>query len=139
MALKHTFVGHKSQINSIELAQKAPYLASGSSDGQVMVWNVTNGTFMGDVDAQSPVNVVRFAPKKYWLVIGTENGFKIWDLPKRQIIKTIKAQPIDQHLAKSKKPLACTSLAWNRAGTLLFAGFNDNYIRVYKVVTSSAQ
>lgn len=82
----------------------------------------------------APINIVLFAPKKYWLVIGTDKGIKVWDLPTKEFIVDIEATPLDANHEKMKKPIGCTSLAWNKSGTLLFAGFTDNYIRVYKIV-----
>jgi hypothetical protein len=54
----------------------------------------------------------------------------------REFIADIKATPLGANTEKTTAPIACTSLAWNKSGTLLFAGFSDNYIRVYKIVVS---
>jgi len=67
-------------------------------------------------------------------VLGTEKGIKVWDLPSKEFIVDIKAEPLDPYQEKMKKPIGCTSLAWNKSGNLLFAGFTDHYIRVYKIV-----
>lgn len=139
MALKHTFVGHKAQINCIEMAPGTFYLASGGKDGLAMVWNVVDGQFLGQIDCDSPINCVLFSPKKFWLILGTDQGIKVWDLPAKKIIQTIEVTPIDKHLKDQKKPLACTSLCWNKEGLVLFAGFSDNHIRVFKICTSSAE
>lgn len=137
MTLKHTFVGHTSQINSLDMAPKTFYLASGGRDGVAMVWNLVEGKFLGKVDCDISINCVHFAPKKYWLVIGTDHGIKIWDLPSKEIVHTITEHSLDPSVNDSKKPIACTSLAWNKNGNLLFAGFADSYIRVYKIVRSA--
>jgi len=134
MNLKHTFTGHTAQINSLDMAPKTSYLASGGKDGQAMIWNLVEGKFLGHTDVGSSINCVLFAPKKYWLVLGTDKGIKVWDLPSKEFIVDLTATPLDPNQEKSKKPIACTSLAWNKSGNLLFAGFSDSYIRVYKIV-----
>jgi len=150
MALKHTMVGHTSQINSLDMAPKASFLASGGKDGLALIWQVVEGKFLGQIDVDCPINVVLFAPKKYWLILGTEEGIKVWDLPSKEfvsdikvwnyptksVVADIKSNPSDAKQEKNVKPLGCTSLAWNKAGTLLFAGFTDNLIRVFKVMVT---
>lgn len=150
MALKHTMVGHTSQINSLDMAPKASFLASGGKDGIALIWQVVEGKFLGNIDAECPINVVLFAPKKYWLILGTEQGVKVWDLPSKEfvsdikvwnyptksVVADVKANPQDAKQEKNVRPLGCTSLAWNKAGTLLFAGFTDNLIRVFKVMVT---
>jgi guanine nucleotide-binding protein subunit beta-2-like 1 protein len=136
MSLKHTFVGHKAQINSLDMAPKTSYLASGGKDGLAIIWNLVEGKYLGQTEVDSAINCVLFAPKKYWLVLGTETGIKVWDLPTKEFVVDLKASPIDPKNEKQKKPIGCTSLAWNKSGNLLFAGFTDNYIRVYKIVVT---
>jgi len=136
MALKYTFTGHKAQINSLDMAPKTSYLASGGKDGLAMIWNLVDGKFLGETEVGSPINCVLFAPKKYWLVLGTDKGIKVWDLPSKEFIVSLDVKPIDNNLEKMKKPIGCTSLAWNKNGNLLFAGFTDNYVRVYTIVVN---
>jgi guanine nucleotide-binding protein subunit beta-2-like 1 protein len=135
MSLMYTFTGHKAQINSIDMVQNSSYLASGSRDGTIMVWDLVNGKFLTSSDCESPVNVVLFSQKLYWLIIGTETGIKVLDLPSRTILKTITATSINANDVqfKSEKLLGCTALAWNKAGNYLYSGWTDNNIRVYKL------
>jgi guanine nucleotide-binding protein subunit beta-2-like 1 protein len=136
MTLKYTFVGHKAQINSIAMPPKTSYLASAGKDGLVMMWDLVNGKFLAQTEVESPINVVLFAPQRYWVVLGTEQGIKVWDIQNREFIADIKATPLDPSQEKRTAPIGCTSLAWNKSGNLLFAGFTDNYVRVYKIVVS---
>jgi guanine nucleotide-binding protein subunit beta-2-like 1 protein len=77
------------------MAPKTSYLASGGKDGQAMIWNLVEGKFLSSCDAETPVNVVLFAPKKYWLILGTDKGIKVWDLPSKEFIDTITVTPLD--------------------------------------------
>jgi guanine nucleotide-binding protein subunit beta-2-like 1 protein len=116
------------------MAPKTFYLASGGKDGQAMIWNLIEGKFLGQTDAECAINCLLFAPKKFWLVLGTDKGIKVWDLLSKQYVAELTATHLDPNQEKMKKPIACTSLAWNKSGNLLFAGFSDSYIRVYKIV-----
>ena len=115
---------------------KTSYLASAGKDGLVIMWDLINGKFLAQTEVDCPITVVLFAPQRYWIVLGTEQGVKVWDIQSREFIADIKATPLGANSEKIIAPIACTSLAWNKSGTLLFAGFSDNYIRVYKIVVS---
>lgn len=49
--------------------------------------------------------------------------------------------PNERHDAEASKEgkqndpkyVSCTSLAWNKSDDKLYAGFSDNYIRVYQI------
>ena len=83
MQLMHTFIGHNAQINCLDLAPNTKFLGSGGKDGKVHIWNIVEGRHLEEIDAESPVNCILFASKIFWLVIGTDNGIKIFDLPNK--------------------------------------------------------
>ena len=150
MKLMHTFIGHKAQINSIDMVNNFPYLASGSHDGQIMVWNLVEGKHLASYEYDSPVNCVIFSQKLYWVIVGCEDGIKVFDLPSKENILTIKEtslKPNELHDSEAKgeskksdeKFVSCTSLAWNKSDDKLYAGFSDNYIRVYQIEELSMQ
>jgi guanine nucleotide-binding protein subunit beta-2-like 1 protein len=141
MTLMYTFTGHKAQINTLDMVHGSSYLASGSRDGQVMVWDLVQGKFLTTSDCEAPVNCVLFSQKLYWLVIGTQEGIKVLDLPSQKYLQDIKEVSINANDVsfKSKKNLGCTSLAWNKAGTHLYSGWTDNNIRVYKIEDVASQ
>lgn len=122
MSLMHTFVGHKAQINTLDLAPNTNFIASGGRDGKVNVWNLVEGRHLEEIDAESPVNVVLFASKVYWLVVGTEEGIKVYDLPHKKFIDFYKAPSYPSQIqGDSKKannkppaPIGCTSLVWSK-------------------------
>ena len=67
------------------------------------------------------------------VIIGTEEGIKVLDLPSHKFLQDISAVSMKANEVSSKKNLSCTSLAWNKAGTHLFSGWSDNFIRVYNI------
>jgi guanine nucleotide-binding protein subunit beta-2-like 1 protein len=135
MALKHTFVGHKAQINTLDLAPNTNFIASGGRDGKVNIWNLVEGRHLEEIDAESPVNVVLFASKLYWLVIGTEHGIKVYDLPNKKFIDRYVASSLDGN-ARNTALIGCTSLVWSKNQGHLYAGFTDGFIRVLAVVNT---
>ena len=152
MTLKNTFNGHTNAVLSLDFAQRSHYLASGGKDGNIMLWNVQEGSFLKHKEHDASINQVLFSPIKYWIVAATDNGILVWNLPKDKVIARLTVQDDelddikleneeeDEELDEKKKKLklkkdvACTSIAWNKDGNLLFAGFADNKIRVYEVV-----
>lgn len=152
MTLKNTFNGHTNAVLSLDFAQRSHYLASGGKDGNIMLWNVQEGSFLKHKEHDASINQVLFSPIKYWIVAATDNGILVWNLPKDKVIARLTVQDdelddikletevVDEDLDEKKKKLklqrdvACTSIAWNKDGNLLFAGFADNKIRVYEVV-----
>jgi len=138
MALKHTFIGHKAQINTLDLAPNTNFIASGGKDGKVNIWNLVEGRHLEEIDAESPVNVVLFASKLFWLVIGTENGIKVYDLPNKAFIDRYEADKKLDGKDRTDAPIGCTSLVWSKNQSHLYAGFTDGYIRVLGVVPQNA-
>merc|ERR1712127_188929 len=137
MALKHTFVGHKAQINTLDLAPNTNFIASGGRDGKVNIWNLVEGRHLEEIDAESPVNVVLFASKLYWLVIGTEQGIKVYDLPNKKFIDRYEATSLDGKDRRAAQ-IGCTSLVWSKNQQSLYAGFTDGFIRVLQVVNAQS-
>jgi len=134
MSLLYTFKGHNAQVTSLDIVDNSAYLASGSRDGMVMVWDIVGGKWFTNQDCDSPINCVLFSPKLYWLIIATEKGIKVLNLPSSKFIQDdITATSKKQNESNSKALLACKSLAWSKSGTYLYSGWSDNFIRVYKI------
>lgn len=137
MSLMHTFVGHKAQINTLDLAPNTNIIASGGRDGKVNIWNLVEGKHLEEIDAESPVNIVLFTTKHFWLVIGTDSGIRVYDLPGKKFIDRYEV-----HLERSGKKnmgeatIPCVSLVFSKDQQTLYAGFIDGVIRVLSVISS---
>jgi len=139
MSLKYTFIGHKAQITTLDIVDKSSYLASGSHDGSIMVWDIANGKCYTKEDCNTPVNSVLFSQKLYWLIIATETGIKVYFLPKNKYVQEdLVAHSMIANERGSKKLLACKSLAWSKSGNVLYSGWSDNHIRVYEIEDKSS-
>jgi len=133
MTLMYTFTGHKAQITALDMVHGSSYLASGSRDGHIMVWDLVKGVHLLKLDAESPVNCVLFSQKLYWLIIGTEQGIRILDIPNKRFVQDLSATSMKANETTSTKKLSCTSLAWSKNGLHLYSGWSDNVIRVHKI------
>lgn len=90
MTLKHTFVGHKAQINSLDMAPKTSYLASGGKDGQAIIWNLVEGKFLGQTEVDCPINCVLFAPKSTGSFSELSTELRCGIFPQRSSLQTSK-------------------------------------------------
>jgi guanine nucleotide-binding protein subunit beta-2-like 1 protein len=139
MSLLFTFKGHTAQITTLDLVENSNYLASGSRDGKIMVWDIIEGKWCTQQDCDAPVNAVVFAQKLFWLLIATETGIKIFNLPTSSWVQSdIRAKSKKANESTSEKLLACKSLCFNKSGTHVYSGWSDNFIRVYKIDTKTA-
>jgi len=134
MSLMHTFIGHKAQINTLDLAPNTNIIASGGRDGKVNIWNLVEGKHLEEIDAEAPVNVVLFTTKYYWLVIGTDTGIKVYDLPGKRFIDRYEvATEAKGKKGKLPTPVGCVSLVFSKNQENLYAGFTNNEIRVLSI------
>jgi guanine nucleotide-binding protein subunit beta-2-like 1 protein len=137
MSLMHTFVGHKAQVNCLDIASGTTFLASGGRDGKVNVWNLVDGKHLDECDAESPVNCVIFASRVLWVIIGTEDGIRVYHLPSKKFIDKFKADDLDGKQRRTAK-IGCTSLCFSKDNqNTLYAGFTDGYIRVLNIAPLS--
>jgi guanine nucleotide-binding protein subunit beta-2-like 1 protein len=137
MRLMHTFVGHKAQINTLDLAPNTNIIASGGRDGKVNIWNLVEGKHLEEIDADSPVNIVSFTTKYFWLVIGTDNGIRVYDLPGKKFIDRyeVSTQSEGKKISKLPTSVGCVSLVFSKDQQYLYAGFTDGNIRVLQITS----
>jgi guanine nucleotide-binding protein subunit beta-2-like 1 protein len=137
MSLMHTFVGHKAQINTLDLAPNTNIIASGGRDGKVNIWNLVEGKHLEEIDAESPVNIVLFTTKYYWLVIGTDSGIRVYDLPGKRFIDRYEVHlPASGKKGRGDATIPCVSLVFSKDQQNLYAGFTDGIIRVLSITSS---
>ena len=99
------------------------------------MWDLNSKLTMYTLNANAEVHALAFSPSRYWLAAATATGIKIFNLQERTLLDELK--PEFAIGAKAKDPEAI-SLAWSADGQNLFAGYTDNVIRVWQVMTSSA-
>jgi len=138
--LKKNLIGHTGYINTVAVSPDGSLCASGGKDGTAMLWDLLEGVHLYSLDAGDIINSLCFSPNRYWLCAGTDSGIKIWDLESKETVAHINnneylyKQEGSMH-AKNPHP-GCTSLAWSADGSLLYAGYTDNIIRVFAASSS---
>jgi WD40 repeat protein len=87
-AIMKTFEGHKGQIKSIDVSSDGKYLASGSADCTVRIWDMFSANMIYELKEHSKeVNSVRFSPDGKTLASGGEDGvINLWNIEKGSII-----------------------------------------------------
>merc|ERR1712100_47402 len=129
--LRTNLVGHTAFINSVIVSPDGSLCASGGKDGNAMVWDLNEGSFLYSLPAGGVINALEFSPSKYWLCAATDNSIRIWDLEAKQPVCDLTDFTPAASYGKRKPP--CTSLAWSADGRTLYAGYADHIIRVWEV------
>lgn len=81
-------------INSVTFAPDGRTLASGYWDGNIRLWNVTNGDLLHIIESRSNgVFCVAFSPDSSRLASGTtENTICLWDVADGRLLQTLESQ-----------------------------------------------
>uniref|UniRef100_A0A1I7ZAP6 Small ribosomal subunit protein RACK1 n=1 Tax=Steinernema glaseri TaxID=37863 RepID=A0A1I7ZAP6_9BILA len=133
--LKTNHIGHTGYINNVTVSPDGSLCASGGKDGNAMLWDLNEGKHLYTLPGTEIVNSLAFSPNRYWLCAATGGSVKIWDLENKSLVDELK---VDSTSAKGKTAPQCTSLAWSTDGQVLYAGFTDNIIRVWRVFSASS-
>ena len=129
------FIGHTGYVSCITISPDGSLCASAGKDGVIILWDLNTNDTLYTLNAGSEVHALAFSPNRYWLAVATSTGIKIFNLEARSLLDELK--PEFAIGAKAKDPEAI-SLVWSADGQNLFAGYTDNVIRVWQVMTSSA-
>jgi len=145
--LKHNLVGHSSYVNAVTVSPDGSLCASGGKDGLAMLWDLNEGKKLSSLDAKGEIHALCFSPNRYWLCGAVGEAIKIWDLETKGEVGILttaqfKSDQMEGGRRRGKKgsgmPVLCTCMAWSHDGKTLFAGYTDNKVRVWSLITQSS-
>jgi len=131
--LRTNLHGHTGYVNTVTVSPDGSLCASGGKDGTAMLWDLNEGKHLSSLDAGDQIHALVFSPVRYWLCAATAGIIKIWDLESRVCVDELKPElPAG---GRKHTPIQCISLAWSADGATLFAGYTDNIVRVWQVIS----
>lgn len=136
--LKTEHVGHTAYLNSVTVSPDGSLCASGGKDWAVMLWDLNEEKHLYTLEHKGIINALCFSPNRYWLCAATGPSIKIWDLEGKLLVDELCPEVVSQFSGLDTSPPDCLCLAWSSDGQTLFAGYSDNHIRAWQVVSTAA-
>jgi len=131
--LQTDHIGHTGYINTVTISPDGSLCASGGKDGTTMLWDLNESKHLYSLNAGDEIHALVFSPNRYWLCAATSSSIIIFDLEKKSKVDELK--PDFQAVGKKSREPECVSLAWSADGQTLFAGYTDNIIRAWGVMS----
>mmetsp|Transcript_38568 Transcript_38568/g.53711 ORF Transcript_38568/g.53711 Transcript_38568/m.53711 type:complete len:320 (-) Transcript_38568:216-1175(-) len=125
------FEGHDGYVSTVAVSPDGSLCASGGKDGVTMLWDLSTGSHLYQLEAGEVIHALTFSPNRYWLCAATESCIRIWDLESKKAVAEL-APPCPTMSRKALKP-ECISLTWSADGNTLYTGHTDNTIHVFGV------
>lgn len=117
---------HKTGVNAVAYSPDGVFLASGSQDGQVILWDAYTGATLRTLEGHTDsVNSLAFSPDGALLASGsTDTSIILWDVKSGEKLRTL-----------SGHRKAVTSVAFSPDGKNLAAASQDSTLTVWQVDT----
>jgi guanine nucleotide-binding protein subunit beta-2-like 1 protein len=131
--LQTDHIGHTGYINTVTISPDGSLCASGGKDGTTMLWDLNESKHLYSLNANDEIHALVFSPNRYWLCAATASSIIIFDLEKKSKVDELK--PEFTSVGKKSREPECISLAWSADGQTLFAGYTDNIIRAWGVMS----
>ncbi|KAG8742376.1 hypothetical protein FRC10_001598 [Ceratobasidium sp. 414] len=121
-------VGHTYRVLSVAYSPDCAYIASGSGDYTVRIWDANTGQPVGQPlhGHTSGVNTVAYSPDGAYIASGSEDKtIRIWDAHAGQPV----GQPFEGHTR------TVNSVAYSPDGAYIASGSDDKTVRIWDVHT----
>jgi len=123
--LQRTLIGHTSSLNSVSYSPDGNYLASGSSDGTIKIWNVNDGSLIRTLTGHiGYVYSVSYSPDGNYLASGSiiDGTIKIWNVNDGSLIRTLTGHTN-----------GVNSVSYSPNGNYIASGSYDKTIKIWNV------
>jgi WD40 repeat protein len=87
----HTLKGHKKTVIAAEISPDSKFIATGSYDGKIKLWDTIEGSEILSINAfERNVTSVKFSPDgKILAGGGLGDAFHLWDIASGELLKSI--------------------------------------------------
>ncbi|KAJ6242490.1 wd repeat and hmg-box DNA binding protein [Anaeramoeba flamelloides] len=118
------FTNNEGSVNCLTVSPDGAYLASGSEDNKVLLFNCSELKFEKILtQTQTPINCLTFSPDSSFLAVGSESS-------------EIKIVPLDDptsHYFLKGHAGPVKALSWDPQGTFLASASEDGSVRIFNV------
>ncbi|WP_314175708.1 WD40 domain-containing protein [Streptomyces winkii] len=125
-ALLRTLVGHENPLTRLAISPDGTWLATGSADATVRIWDVASGEMLHALlGHESPVLAVAISPDGTWLATSAhQDAVRIWDSATGREIRVL-----------TDREILVESVAISPDGTWLATGSRDGTVRIWDVAS----
>ncbi len=118
--------GHLEQVNSVSYSPDGKYLASGSSDKTVKIWDAVSGRCLKTFEGHSDwVNSVSYSPDGKYLASGSsDDTVKIWDVASGRCLNTLEGHSNN-----------INSVSYSPDGKYLASGSGDKTVKIWEAAS----
>ena len=127
-ALVRTLTGHTDRVRSVSFSPDGSLLASGSKDGTIKLWRVSDGALVRTLTGHTGfVRSVSFSPDGRLLASGShDHTIKLWRVSDGSLVRTLTG-----HTGFVR------SVSFSPDGSLLASGSGDKTIKLWRVSDGS--
>jgi WD40 repeat protein/transcriptional regulator with XRE-family HTH domain len=126
--LQFVWRAHHSAVSAVAFSPDEQYLASGSWDGVIKLWNSANGALLWTSPGVDVIMSLAFSLDGRSLVSGgTDGRIRVWDVSTGALLQTL-----NEHAS----PIFC--VAWNLNGKILASAGHDARVRLWETQGADA-